>query len=150
MTKITSRLIGASLQGVNLLLLRANSFLYEKIRLLICLSHRKANKNSQSTFSLQKLTVKTGSVLWMLTHSCLAAVKFLSYFESMHNQQRPRPARAAMQALKDAHGYPLKMFKRCSNLNVQANSFSPKIIDEWNALPANVVLAPQLTVLRVG
>ena len=41
-------------------------------------------------------------------------------------------------------GHPLKLFKRRSRLNVRANSFSMRVIDNWNSLPTNVVLAPSV------
>ena len=41
-------------------------------------------------------------------------------------------------------GHPFKLFKRCAGLNVSANSFSVRIIDNWNTLPASVVMAPSI------
>ena len=39
-------------------------------------------------------------------------------------------------------GHPLKIFKRRSWLNVRANSL--RVIDNWNSLTTNVVLAPSV------
>ena len=48
---------------------------------------------------------------------------------------------ATYQAMR---GHPLKLFKRRSWVNVRANSFSIRVIDTWNLLPPNAVLAPSV------
>ena len=48
---------------------------------------------------------------------------------------------ATYQAMR---GHPLKLFKRHSRVIVRANSFSMRVIDTWNSLPSNVVLAPSM------
>ena len=53
-----------------------------------------------------------------------------------------------MATCHTTRGYPLKLFKRRSHLNVWTNSFSLKVIDEWNALSANLVLAPAVNNFR--
>ena len=52
---------------------------------------------------------------------------------------------ATFQAIR---GHPLKLFKRRSWLNLQANSFSMRFIDNWNSLPTNEVLAPSVNSLK--
>ena len=49
-----------------------------------------------------------------------------------------------MATFQATRGHPLKLFKRRSRLNVRANSFSMRVIDNWNSLPTNVVLAPSV------
>ena len=39
-------------------------------------------------------------------------------------------------------GHPLKLFQRRSWLNVQANSFSMRVIDNWNSLPTKSNVVP--------
>ena len=38
----------------------------------------------------------------------------------------------------------LKLFKKRSRLNVRANVFSNRVVNAWNLLPSEVVLAPSL------
>ena len=46
-----------------------------------------------------------------------------------------------MATIRKTRGHPLKLFKKRCRL-IRANSFSLTIIDDWNALSENVVLAP--------
>ena len=39
-----------------------------------------------------------------------------------------------MATYQQTRGHPSKLFKRCSRLNVHANSFSMWVIDTWNSL----------------
>ena len=41
-------------------------------------------------------------------------------------------------------GNSLKIFKRCSRMKMRASVFSNRIIDVWNSLPKNVVIASSL------
>ena len=47
-----------------------------------------------------------------------------------------------MATYNTTRGQQLKLFKRRSRLNLRANNFSLRVKDKWNALPANVELAP--------
>ena len=49
-----------------------------------------------------------------------------------------------MATSQTTRGHPLTLFERRSRLNLRANNFSLRVIDKWNALPANVVLAPSV------
>ena len=49
-----------------------------------------------------------------------------------------------MAAYRSTRGHPFKLFKRRARINVRANSFSLKVIDNWNMLPASVVTAPSI------
>ena len=53
-----------------------------------------------------------------------------------------------MATFQTTRGHPLKLFKRRSRLNVRANSFSMRVIDNWNSLPTNVVLAPSVNIFK--
>ena len=41
-------------------------------------------------------------------------------------------------------GHPLKIYKRRFRLNIRGNYFSNRVIDVWNSLTENVVMAPTL------
>ena len=45
-------------------------------------------------------------------------------------------------------GHPYKLFKRISRLNLRANTFSNRVINTWNNLPANVVNAPSVNAFK--
>ena len=49
-----------------------------------------------------------------------------------------------MTTYQTTPGHRLKLFKRHSRLNLCTNNFSLRVIDKWNALPANVVLGPSV------
>ena len=49
-----------------------------------------------------------------------------------------------MAAYRSTRGHPFKLFKRRARLNVRAKSFSLRVIDNWNMLPASVVTAPSI------
>ena len=49
-----------------------------------------------------------------------------------------------MATYRSTRGHPLKLFKRRARINVRANSFSLRVIDNWNMLPASVVTAPSI------
>ena len=49
-----------------------------------------------------------------------------------------------MATYQATRGHPLKLFKRRCRVNVRANSFSMRVIDTWNSLLPNVVLAPSV------
>ena len=53
-----------------------------------------------------------------------------------------------MGTYQTTRGHPLKLFKRHSRLNLRTNNFSLWMIDKWNALPMNVVLAPSVDSLK--
>ena len=46
-----------------------------------------------------------------------------------------------MATIRQMRGHPLKLFKKRFRFNIHANSFSLRVLDDRNALPANVVLA---------
>ena len=46
-----------------------------------------------------------------------------------------------MAKYQSTRGHPFKLFKRRARLNVRANSFRLRAIDNWNMLPASVVTA---------
>ena len=41
-------------------------------------------------------------------------------------------------------GHPFKIYKKRFRLNIRGNYFSNRIIDSWNELPENTVMAPTL------
>ena len=45
-------------------------------------------------------------------------------------------------------GHPLKIFKERSRTEVRKNYFSNRMVDKWNALPEEVVLAPSLNTFK--
>ena len=45
-------------------------------------------------------------------------------------------------------GHPKKLFKERSRLNVRANSFSNSVVNIWNQLPEDVVMAPSLNTFK--
>ena len=45
-------------------------------------------------------------------------------------------------------GHPKKLFKERSRLNVRANSFSSRVVNIWNQLPEDVVMAPSLNTFK--
>ena len=49
-----------------------------------------------------------------------------------------------MATYRSTRGHPFKLFKRRARINVRANSFSLRVIDNWNMLPASVVTAPSI------
>ena len=49
-----------------------------------------------------------------------------------------------MAIYRTTRGHPLKLFKRRPRLNLRPNNFSLRVVDKWNALPVNVVLAPSV------
>ena len=53
-----------------------------------------------------------------------------------------------MAIYRTTRGHPLKLFKRRPRLNLRANNFSLRVVDKWNALPVNVVLAPSVDSLK--
>ena len=53
-----------------------------------------------------------------------------------------------MATYQATRGHSLKLFKRRSRVNVRANSFSMRVIDIWNLLPPNLVLAPSVDIFK--
>ncbi|MEW8547283.1 MAG: reverse transcriptase domain-containing protein, partial [Candidatus Thiodiazotropha sp.] len=53
-----------------------------------------------------------------------------------------------MATYQATRGHPLKLFKKRARLNMRANSFSVRVIDNWNNLPASVVMAPSLEAFK--
>ena len=45
-------------------------------------------------------------------------------------------------------GHQLKLAMNQHRLKVRSNSFSLRVIDSWNALPENVVMAPSLNCFK--
>ena len=45
-------------------------------------------------------------------------------------------------------GHSQKLFRRRSGLKLRANSFSQRIVDDWNSLPESVVSAPTLNTFK--
>ena len=41
-------------------------------------------------------------------------------------------------------GHSLKLFKKQSRLNIRANTFSNRVVENWNSLSEDIVLAPSL------
>ena len=46
-------------------------------------------------------------------------------------------------------GHPLKLFKPRARLDIRKFSFSNRVIDEWNSLPEDVVLAESLNSFKI-
>lgn len=45
-------------------------------------------------------------------------------------------------------GHPFKLYKERSRLNIRMNSFSNRVINTWNELPNNVVMAPSVNAFK--
>ena len=50
----------------------------------------------------------------------------------------------AMSQYAGTRGHPFKIYKKRFRLNIRGNYFSNRIIDSWNELPENTVMAPTL------
>ena len=55
-----------------------------------------------------------------------------------------------MATYQSTRGHPFKLFKRHARLNVHANSFSLRVIDNWNMLPASLIMAPSNESFKTG
>lgn len=53
-----------------------------------------------------------------------------------------------MATYHQTRGHPFKLFKKRARLNVRANSFNIRVIDNWNNLPSSVVLAPSVNAFK--
>jgi len=51
---------------------------------------------------------------------------------------------------RQSRGHRLKLVKPRSRINLRKNTFSSRIVDNWNALPANVIEAPDVTRFKVA
>ena len=53
-----------------------------------------------------------------------------------------------MSECNTTRGHSLKLFKKGSRLNVRANYFSQRVVDQWNSLPECVATAPSLNAFK--
>ena len=53
-----------------------------------------------------------------------------------------------MHTYAATRGHSLKLFKRRSRLLVRANSFSHRVVDNWNSLTEDIVNAPSLNAFK--
>ena len=53
-----------------------------------------------------------------------------------------------MSECNTTRGQSLKLFKKRSRLNVRANKFSQRVVDQWNSLPECVVTAPSFNAFK--
>ena len=51
-----------------------------------------------------------------------------------------------MSQYAGSRGHPFKIYKKRFRLNIRGNYFSKRIIDSWNELPENTVMAPLVRV----
>ena len=53
-----------------------------------------------------------------------------------------------MATYSTTRGHSLKLFKRRNRLNVRANLFSQRVIDQWNVFSESIVTAPSLNAFK--
>ena len=64
-------------------------------------------------------------------------------YKVLHNIDKVDKDKLFQMATYSAtRGHSLKLFKRRNRLNVRANYFSQRVIDQWNAFPESIVLHP--------
>ena len=47
--------------------------------------------------------------------------------------------------MHQTRGHQLKLYKKPARLQLRANFFTHRVVNEWNSLPSDVVLAPTIT-----
>ena len=54
----------------------------------------------------------------------------------------------ALSEYISTRGHPMKLYKERPRLNIRANSFSNRVVNVWNNLPEQVVMAPSLNAFK--
>ena len=53
-----------------------------------------------------------------------------------------------LSPVHQTRGHQLKLYKKPARLQLRANFFTQRVVNEWNSLPSNVILSPTITLLQ--